>query len=74
MLTTESAQRKDQNNARKATFEHRHFATVAAIIKDMDGEDFEGLRGTIARRFADELAGTNPRFDRSRFLRACGVL
>ena len=26
-----------------------------------------------ARAFADELSATNPRFDRVRFLRACGV-
>lgn len=25
------------------------------------------------RHFADELAGTNPRFDRKRFLAACGL-
>lgn len=28
---------------------------------------------SIAETFADELALTNPRFDRARFLRACGV-
>lgn len=27
-------------------------------------------RGAIARDFADALAGTNPRFDRSRFMAA----
>lgn len=71
-LTTEAALRKDHASA-LSTMEHRHFATVAAIIKDMDGEDFEGLRPVIARTFADGLRHTNPKFDRARFLRACGV-
>lgn len=30
-------------------------------------------RDTYARAFADALARENPRFDRERFLRACGV-
>lgn len=30
-------------------------------------------RATIAHDFADELAKTNPRFNRATFLRACGV-
>ena len=71
MLTTESASRKDQRTG-KSEMQHRHFATVATIIKGMTGEDFEGLRGVIARRFADELASTNARFDRKRFIAACG--
>jgi hypothetical protein len=29
---------------------------------------------TLAKDFADELSFTNPRFDRARFLIACGVL
>lgn len=31
------------------------------------------MRWDIANRFADELEGGNPRFDRERFLSACGV-
>lgn len=72
MLTTESATRKDLSNARKATFEHRHFATVAAIIKDMRAYLPGNTGDRVAEEFADSLAGTNPRFDRARFLRACG--
>jgi hypothetical protein len=30
-------------------------------------------RATIAHDFADQLINTNPRFDRARFLTACGV-
>lgn len=73
-LKPEAALRKDLTMpSGKDVFQHRHFAAMAAIIKQMDGEDFEGLRPTIARFFASELARTNPRFDRSRFLAACGV-
>ncbi len=32
------------------------------------------IRETIAYSLADRLRDTNPRFDRDRFLRACGVL
>ena len=51
----------------------------------MTKKDFELIAATIAylpagparretaRLFADALATTNPRFDRARFLRACGV-
>ena len=51
----------------------------------MTKKDFELIAGTIARLpagpahrevarlFADALAGTNPRFDHAKFLRACGV-
>ena len=38
----------------------------------MDAGAFQAC-GDIARRLADTLASTNPRFDRARFLRACGV-
>lgn len=55
--------------------QHRHFATVAAIVANMRGDlDLRFSQGEvdrIAKHFADELAKTNPRFDRKRFLAAC---
>lgn len=30
-------------------------------------------RADLSNRFADELESTNPRFDRDKFLEACGV-
>lgn len=69
MLTQESAARKDKANA-KGTLEHRHFATIAAIIAGVLDDD---QRVTMAYIFANNLPDTNPRFDRVRFLRACGV-
>ena len=67
-LTTESALRKDKRTG-YATLEHRHFAKIAAILADT--HDLANSH-VICRRFATELAKTNPRFDRERFLKACG--
>lgn len=72
MLTAESALRKDRTTA--GDLQHRHFATIARIIEtDMRAGFDQYERGAVARVFADALARTNPRFDRTRFLRACGV-
>lgn len=68
-LTTESALRKDQTNA-GGRLEHRHFAVIAGIIADMPAQ----YRRDVAETFAAGLEHTNPRFDRARFLRACGVM
>ena len=74
MLTTESALRKDKTT--EASLEHRHFATIAAIIASMEKipnqeHGFIDAREDVAEHFADKLAVTNPNFDRARFLRAC---
>lgn len=61
--------------ARYCAMEHRHFATIAAIIRVA----FESRpsraddREDVAYHFANELSQTNPKFDRKRFLAACGV-
>jgi hypothetical protein len=70
MLTKESAARKDSTTGATAELQHRHFAFIAAVVKD---ETDMFVRGRLARRFADACARTNPRFDRTRFLAACGV-
>jgi hypothetical protein len=72
-LTTESALRKDKRNAAgdlNGTLQHRHFAVIAGIIADVEEPS---IREMMAVRFASALRGTNPRFDRQRFMRACGV-
>lgn len=69
-LTTKSAHRKDLN-AGIGDMQHRHFATIATIIREMP--DMSEDNRSLAEYFADRLAGTNPNFDRSRFLRACEV-
>ena len=45
---------------------------VARTNAAMDAGAFQACED-IARRLADTLADTNPRFDKARFLRACGV-
>lgn len=73
MLTKQSALRKDERNAYSG-MEHRHFATIAAIIKAMPNAGFSGgVHKETALHFAGELQGTNHKFDRQRFLTACGL-
>lgn len=71
MLTTKSALSKDRRTG-LSPMQHRHFATIATIIRNY-GFDGSPGRTILANHFADELAGTNPNFDRGRFLRASGV-
>lgn len=76
MLKPEAAARKDALGAsHPATLQHRHFAVIAGILADLGPNQgvFDNQRLSIAGHFADELAGTNPNFDRARFLKACGV-
>lgn len=75
-LTTESALRKDKTNS-CSSMEHRHFATVAGILAGLKphGVNRHELHEWkhIVVGFADALRHTNPRFDRKRFLLACGM-
>ena len=54
----------------------KDFEAVAAVIRrrvgDYSAPGQEVVKG-IAHGLADEFARSNPRFDRSRFLVACGV-
>lgn len=63
LLTEQSALRKDRASG-YSDMQHRHFATIAAILSKFNAD-----RET-AERWADELSRTNPRFDRRRFVRA----
>lgn len=77
-LTTESALRKDKRNAAgdmNGSLQHRHFAVIAGIIASMPDHaaTLRAAKRSVAMQFADKLAGTNPRFDRTRFLKACGM-
>jgi len=71
-LTVDSALRKDRRNAKDSRLggilQHRHFAVIAGIVAQIEDDD---ERARTAQRFADALRGTNPRFDRMRFLLAC---
>ena len=48
--------------------------TLANLMNDFNngGEDSVSL-SLVAQELADALQGDNPRFDRARFLDACGV-
>jgi hypothetical protein len=49
----------------------RHFELIASTIRALDMP--ANRREHVARDFADALAATNDRFDRDRFIKACGV-
>jgi hypothetical protein len=48
-------------------FQRRHYEMVAATLKGLN------VRMSAIVAFADMFAADNPRFDRARFLKACGV-
>mgnify|MGYP003147015561 FL=1 len=48
----------------------KHFVAMAASIKQIRNPK---ARGIAARRMAKICRQSNPRFDRTRFLSACGV-
>lgn len=64
------------------TMQRRHFEMIAGSLRasisrfsaNPNGPWTVGEEGRrICEDLADALAGTNPDFNRSRFLRACGV-
>lgn len=80
-LSLAAADARDKHDARGVKFQHRHFATVADILR----RRLTRSRATIVHGgaalwtaldvveiFADELGATNPKFSRDRFMRACG--
>lgn len=50
----------------------KDFQLIADVVARLDGLTAEQQR-EIAGDFADALHTANPQFDRSRFLKACGV-
>jgi hypothetical protein len=76
-FSKDTAHRKDLN-AGIGDMQHRHFATIATIIREMPmtrmlESEKAAERTYIAEQFADRLRSSNPNFDRRRFLLACGV-
>jgi len=73
--------RKDIRTAQNGvSLEHRHFAFIAAALRAskplaMDSEeagDAGAVWLNVVERFANECRATNPKFNRARFLAACG--
>lgn len=68
-----------------AKFQHRHYEAIAAMVRNCPANEITNNihsdpvvwrsleRGAIAVHSVAALAADNPRFDRARFLRACGV-
>ena len=54
----------------------KDFEAIASAIRTAVGVDsaWTDAAESIASELADYLATTNPRFDRARFLKACGVI
>ena len=61
------AHKKDLNTT-YAPMQHRHFATIAGIIRNFG---YPQERQRIAEDFARTLKHTNPNFDSERFIAAC---
>jgi hypothetical protein len=85
-MKPETTARKDARTAETLpVFQHRHFAAIAAVFaEDRRAQDLLGYPkyGEDARDWhwhdlvtsvAAMFERSNPRFDRARFLRACGV-
>ena len=70
-LSTDAASRKDAI-ANVGVLQHRHFAAISKVIACLEPSR-EYSPDEITAYFAQALRATNPRFDRARFLRACGV-
>jgi hypothetical protein len=56
----------------------KDYVMIASTLKGMqrqfkEGEEGNTLLWILAQQFANELQADNPRFDRARFLTACGV-
>lgn len=55
----------------------RDYEMIAGVLsdhhRDETSEGYAAAVAAIANQFADELAKANPRFNRTRFLAACGA-
>lgn len=59
-----------------ATMSRQHFEFIARVLaeaKPYAGTEEYGLWDRLVRRFASELASTNPQFRESQFLFAAGI-
>lgn len=76
-LTLHAALAKDTRD-KDVKLQHRHFKFIAATLRDVSLSekdetplDYSTWRA-ICVSFSDACAATNPKFDRARFLKACG--
>lgn len=61
------------------TMQRRHYEAIARIIRDLEppltdsDQTGRAIRIRVATAFSRELRDTNPSFNVSRFMEACGV-
>lgn len=51
----------------------KDYKLIALVIFNLKFDGDESVRDYVAEEFANALAQTNTRFDRAKFLAACGV-
>lgn len=51
----------------------KDYVIIAEVIANSQGLTRGGIMDTLAERMAEALQADNPRFDREKFLVACGV-
>jgi hypothetical protein len=51
----------------------KDYQLIASAFFEFSSVALEGIGENIAKALADKLAQENPKFDRSRFMEACGI-
>ena len=54
-------------------FTRKHYKVFAEIIESNRGDGVEYTLDQIASELADYFEQDNPRFDRDKFIKACGI-
>lgn len=70
-------QGKTQQHKKGQDMTRKHYQAIANIVRELGGQKDIGVDGQSAlfamtRKLADMMEEENPRFDRARFVRACG--
>jgi hypothetical protein len=75
MMKTIVKNMKDPQRKKYPAMTRQHFQFIADVIRESNppfkGTSKQIIREQMAEEFANELAGTNPNFDRVRFMAAC---
>jgi hypothetical protein len=68
-----------QANTLELTYEEKQemtrkdYVLIANLLKNANEDNYDNALTPLIKWFADDLEKDNPRFDRARFLTACGV-
>lgn len=60
-------------NYKTDLFQRRHYEWLASVLRNLPEDSVNVLdtRKVVVKAFANALTGTNPLFDRERFIKAC---